>query len=178
MTGAREYGKALFEITEELRKSDAVLADVEIARRLFVDNPEYARLLDTPAIPKEERVELISKSMASLDGHLTNLIKILSERRSCYLFPKVAEEYSAFYDDSRGIVRAEVISAVALTEEQKARLVSRLRDKLGKTVKLTCSVDPSLLGGMKLRYSGIQLYGSVRTRLDTFEDSLKAIVIQ
>ena len=151
---------------------------MKLVAKLFAETPEYVKLLDTPAVPKEERVALISAAFGSLDTHTTNLIKILSEGRMTYLFPKVAEEYAALYDESRGIVRAEAISAVALTEEQKARLQSKLESTLNKKVRLNCLVDPSILGGLKLRYSGTQLDGSVRTRLDTFEESLKTIVIQ
>lgn len=178
MTGAREYGKALFEITEELHKSDAALADVEIAKRLFLDSPEYVKLLDTPAVAKEERIALISRALGSLDTHLTNLIKMLSERHAVYLFSKIAEEYAALYDESRGIVRAEAVSAVALTEEQKRRLTQRLCAMLGKTVKLKCTVDPAIIGGLKVRYGGTQLDGSIKTRLDSFEEGLRNIVIQ
>ena len=178
MTGALEYGKALFEITEELHKSDAVLAEVKLVSELFSANPDYSKLLDTPAVPKDERIALISEAFGSLDSHLTNLIKILSEKRITHLFGRVAEEYLALYDLSRGIVRAEAISAVALTEGQKAKLISKLEAALSKTVKLTCKVDPTILGGMKIRYSGIQLDGSVKTRLDSFEESIKNIVIQ
>ena len=39
------------------------------------------------------------------------------------------------------------------------------------------TVSPEILGGVKLRYSGIQLDGSVKTRLDKFEASLKNTVI-
>ena len=178
MTGAHEYGKALFEITEELNRSDEVLSDVELAKRLLIENPEYIKLLDTPAVAKEERVALISSSLGSLDTNLTNLIKILSERHLVYLFPKVADEYAALYDESRGIVRAEAISAVPLTEEQKTKLRMRLGNMLNKTVKLRCTTDPSILGGLKLRYSGIQLDGSIKTRLDSFEAGIRNIVIQ
>ena len=46
-----------------------------------------------------------------------------------------------------------------------------------KTIILTNTVDPSILGGVKLRYLGVQLDGSVKTRLDKFEDALKNTVI-
>ena len=47
----------------------------------------------------------------------------------------------------------------------------------GKQIIVRNTHDPKLLGGMKLRYSGIQLDGSIRTRLDSFEKSIGALVI-
>ncbi len=177
MTGAYEYARALFMLSEEERSSDRVMADIAVAKRAFIDNPDYARLLDTPALAKSERLELIDKAFASLDGSLVNLIKILAERRLSYIFPKLAEEYSALYDESRGILRAEAVTAVALTKAQSDALARKLSALTGKTVILNNTIDKSILGGVKLRYGGIQLDGSVKTRLDKFESALKSTVI-
>ncbi len=177
MTGAYEYARALFMISEEERSSDKVMADVRVAKKAFTSNPDYADLLDTPALSKSERLELIDKAFASLDGSLVNLIKILAEKRLSYLFPKLADEYSALYDESRGILRAEAVSAVPLTEKQSAALTKKLASLTGKTVILSNTTDKSILGGIVLRYSGIQLDGSVKTRLDKFESALKSAVI-
>ena len=177
MTGAREYGKALFEITEELHKSDAALADVEIAKRLFLDSPEYVKLLDSPAISKEERVDLCDKAFSGIDQNLLNLIKILIEKRDTRLFTKVAREYYALYDESRGILRVEAVTAIPLSDSQRDAMTKKLSLSLRKTVVLTNTVDRSTLGGVTLRYSGVQLDGSVKTRLDKFEQALKNTVI-
>ena len=177
MIDAKEYGKALFLITEEDRLSDKVLADLKTAERAFKENPDYVKLLDSPALSKEERVELAGKAFSGLNDSLINLIKIMTERRSVRLFVKAAEEFYSLYDDSRGILRVEAVTAVPLSEGQRKNMTAKLGASLGKTVILLNTVDPSILGGVKLRYSGTQLDGSVKTRLDKFEAALKNTVI-
>ena len=177
MTGAYEYARALFMISEEEHCSDKMRADVEIARDSFLKNPDYSRLLDTPALPKDERLRLIDEAFSSLNPSLVNLIKILSEMRLSYIFPKLAEEYFALYDESRGILRAEAVTATALTDSEKNALTRKLSAMTGKTVVLSNTVDASILGGVKLRYGGIQLDGSVKQRLDKFESALKSTVV-
>ena len=177
MTDAKEYGRALFLITEEDSVSDTVLKDVKAAERILNDNPDYIKLIDSPALAKAERVELIHKAFSSLDERLLNLLKILAEDRILYLFGKAAEAYYAFYDESRGIVRVEAVTAIPLTNEQSKALSAKLSANAKKTFIVTNTVDPSILGGIKLRYSGIQLDGSVKTRLDKFEEALKNTVI-
>lgn len=177
MKDAKEYGRALFLITEEDSASDKVLAEVKTAECVFKNNPEYLKLLDSPAISKEERVGLADKAFSGTNEMLLNLIKILIERRQIHLFSKVAEEYTALYDASRGIERVEAITARPLTVGQTKAMKERLEKALSKTVILKNTVDPSILGGVKLRYLGVQLDGSVKTRLDKFEDALKQTVI-
>ena len=177
MNGVQEYGKALFLITEEDGISDKVIADVITAKSVFKENPEYVRLLDSPAIPKEERVALVDQAFVGLNEHLSSLIKILTEKRMIHLFDKVAEAYSALYDEARGILRVEAITAIPLTEEQSQTLSAKLEAKLGKKIILKNTVDSSILGGVKLRYNDVQLDGSVKTRLDKIEEAIKHPVI-
>ena len=177
MTGAMEYGKALFLITEEDGTTEKVMSDVKIARAAFVSNPDYAKLLDTPALPKEERIGLVDKAFSGLDGSLINLIKIITEKRLSHEFTKIADAYLALYDESRGILRVEAVTAIPITAEQNALLVKKVSALTGKTAIIKNTVDPSILGGMKLRYSGTQLDGSIKTRLDKFEATLRETVI-
>ena len=81
------------------------------------------------------------------------------------------------YEKSRGIERVEVISAIPLTEAQKMRLCEKLEGITKKQIIINNTHDPSLLGGMKLRYMGQELDGSIKTKLDGFEKRLSELVI-
>ena len=177
MTDAMEYGKALFLITEEDGKSDKVLSDVQTAEQVLKSNPEYVKLLDSPALSGDERVGLAGEAFKELDEMLSNLIKILTKKRLMHAFNDVAKAFYGLYDESRGILRVEAVSAIPLSDKQEEAIKNKLSLSLGKTIIINNIADPSILGGMKLRYSGIQLDGSVRTRLDKFEDALKNTVI-
>ena len=89
----------------------------------------------------------------------------------------MAREYYALYDESRGILRVEAVTAIPLSDSQRDAMTKKLSLSLRKTVILTNTVDKSTLGGVTLRYSGVQLDGSVKTRLDKFEAALKNTVI-
>ena len=177
MTEAKEYAKALYELSDELLSTEAVMSDVLLVDTLFSENPEYVKLLDTPAVPKDERIALINEALGGIDKNLLSLIKILAEHHATRTFQKISKEFSALYDETHGIVRAELISARPLTEAQLNRLCERLSNKCGKTVKLTSTLDESVLGGIKLRYLGVQLDGTVKSRLEAVGRSIKGLVI-
>lgn len=173
----KEYGKALFMLTEESGSTESALVDVMAAAAIFKENPAYAKLLDTPAITKSEKLALVGEAFSPIDESVVNLIKILCERHSTFAFGEVARTFSALYNESRGIEEVEAVSAVAMSEEQISRMTEKLSAMTGKKIILKNTVSPEILGGVKLRYSGIQLDGSVKTRLDKFEASLKNTVI-
>ena len=177
MTDAKEYGKALFLVAEEDGAAEAVAEAVSTLRHIFKENPEYLRLLDTPALTREEKHSLIDEALSSLDSRAINLVKILSDARMCYLYDKVFTTFNAMYDDYRGIERVEAVTAVALTEAQTRALAAKVQELTGKRAIIKNTVDKEILGGVKLRFDGKQLDGSVKGRLDKFEAALKDTVI-
>ena len=177
MTAGSEYGKALFMLTEERKTTDKALADVLLADRVFKENPDYVKLLDTPAVAKEEKLSLCEEAFGTLDGDVKSLIKILCERHSIYTFRDVCRAYHDLYNETRGIVRVEAVTAVRMTDAQIEAMREKLTKETGKTIIINNTVAPEILGGVKLRYLGRQLDGSVKTRLDKFEKSLKNTVI-
>ena len=174
---AKSYGDALFMLAEELGHTEQVKADLTVVCATVKQNPDYLKLLDTPAIPCEERVALVEGAFGKLNRNLVNLIKILCEKRCAYLINKIEIAFSAAYDQSRGIERVEAISTIPLTDAQIAKLRAKLMRLTGKQIIVNNTIDPTILGGMKLRYLGVQIDGSIKTKLDAFEKSLKDLVI-
>ena len=177
MTAYNEYGKALFLIAEEDGHLSEIKDDLITVYTVLKENPDYIKTLDTPAIQKEERLSLVSAAFSAIDESLKNLLMILCEQRRLYLFPDVYNTYLSLYDEKMGILKVEAVTVVALTEKQREALCRRLCELTGKTVVINNTIDPSILGGVKLRYLGTQVDGSLKTRLDGFSASLKNIVI-
>ena len=123
MTDAYEYGKALFLITEEDAVSEKVLADVKTAESVFIANPDYVKLLCSPAVPKEERVELVGKALSGLDTRLLNLIKILTEMRAVNLFDKAC-------------AAASMVAPVVITSSTSTTTLPLARGDAAKTAAI------------------------------------------
>ncbi len=177
MNGAESYAKALFLLTEEEGATENILGELSALADIMRENPEYSRLLDTPALSKEERISLIDEALSSFNERLLSLIKILAERRLTRIIPELYKEYYALYCDIRGILHAEAITAIPMTESQLLNMKEKLESVTGKRVVLKNTQDKSILGGVMLRYEGVQLDGSVKTRLDKFEEALARTVI-
>ena len=174
---AKNYGDALFMLAKELNEIDTVKSDFDTLCEAMHKNSEYLKLLDTPSLSREERVKLVGESFGCLNRNLVNMIKILAERRLTYLVFKIHETFLLDYDNHYGIERVEAISAIPLNADQLNKLKIKLEKVTGKQIVVTNIVDSTILGGMKLRYLGIQIDGSIKTKLDNFEKSLKDLVI-
>ena len=84
---------------------------------------------------------------------------------------KIAHEVAAAAASSRGEQIAEVRSAVALTDDQQARLAAALTARTQRPVTVRNIVDPAVLGGVVTTIGDAVLDGSVRTRLTQLRDA-------
>ncbi len=173
----KEYGQALFLLTEESGISDRVSAELSVVRQVLNENPDYRKILDTPAIPTEEKCGLLDAAFAAVHPYLLNFLKIVAERRSFCLFDAAAASFSACFDESRGIERVEAVTAVPLTEKQAARMTEKLEKMLGKTVLLRNTTDPGVLGGVCLRTSTTQTDATLRSRLEALETAIRKTIV-
>ena len=177
MIDAKEYGKAIFLLSEEDGKTENAMRDILLVKDAMHENPTYETLLDTPALPVETKLGLIDEAFAEIDANVKNLLKILCEKHATHDMPKVAEVFTALYDESRGNLRVQAITAISMSREQLDAMTKKLELQTGKHIFIENIVDASILGGVTLRYAGVQLDGSVKTRLETLEKSLKGLVI-
>jgi F-type H+-transporting ATPase subunit delta len=172
MIDAGEYGKALLLLTEERGTTDSVLADADTVSGILCSFPKYATLADTPALPTAERLALVGEAFAGLDTDLVSLLKILCEKREFFRTESVLKAYRSACDEVRGIERVTAVTAVPMKDAQLEKLRVKLEAETGKQVVIKNVVDPSVLGGINLRYGGIQRDGSLKAALTRIKKAL------
>jgi ATP synthase, F1 delta subunit len=175
---AKNYADALFEVAYEEEVDDLLLNQFSDVRRLFDENPDYVKLLYAPNIAKAERTALLDEALSGrIHPYLLNFLKLLCENGYMYDYGYCETRYRTYYNTIHGIIAGVAITAVPLKPEQMEKLRARLYQISGKTVDLINRVDPSVLGGIRLEYEGVELDGTVRQRLDGIEKTLLDAVL-
>lgn len=167
-TLARRYARALLDVAGA-RDADAVLAlrdELRAFAPVLAGHPELSAALLHPGVGVERKQRLLAAlaERAGATEPLRRLLDLLAARDRIALLPDVVEAYAGLANAARGVVSAEVVSAVPLPEEQKRALGAALRDG-GTAVELRERVEPLLVGGLLVRSGGRTYDGSVRTRL-------------
>ncbi len=174
----KNYADALFEVAYEEEIDDLLLNQFSDVRRLFDENPDYVKLLYAPNIAKAERTALLDEALSGrIHPYLLNFLKLLCENGYIYDYGYCETRYRTYYNTIHGIIAGVAITAVPLKPEQMEKLRARLYQISGKTVDLINRVDPSVLGGIRLEYEGVELDGTVRQRLDGIEKTLLDAVL-
>ncbi len=166
MTVASEYGAALFALSEEEKVKGDVADSLKVIKSLISDEPTYVDLLAAPDISVDERCSIVD---AAFDGRVheyaLSFVKLILERGHIRHIFDCIDEYMRLYEESDGVIFADVVSAVPLSEDEKSQLAKKLENRFSKRVELVCSVDESILGGVIVRADGKVMDGSLKTRL-------------
>ena len=64
-----------------------------------------------------------------------------------------------------------------MNDASREKLLAKLQQMSGKTVRLTAKVDPAILGGLRLDLGGTRLDGTVQRRLERMRDSISSVVL-
>jgi F-type H+-transporting ATPase subunit delta len=86
--------------------------------------------------------------------------------------PAIVERFVELAASERDNEVAEVRSAIALDDEQIARLADALGRATGKTIEVKVIVDPTVLGGLVARVGDTVIDGTIRHRLDEMKEQL------
>lgn len=171
------YGQGLYTLAKEEALEDAILQELSVLKGAFARQPEFVKLLASANVPKEERLDIIDNSFRDKAHiYVLNFLKLLTEKGYITHFDRCVDAYRAQYNEDKGILQVRVVSACPLTGDQKAKLTEKLTAITGKTIDLVCKEDKSVLGGIRLSYNGVQVDGTVQSRLQAMEKSLKNTV--
>ena len=163
---SKEYASALFSLAREAHVEDEILDELKVVAKLMEDNPEILEFLAAPNISKRERCGALKKALdGQVHEYVLSFLQLLCDRERIRLLGECAEEFAEMLDEEKGVLTAKVESAVALTEDETRRLKRALEKRTGRTIRLECRVDESLLGGLVVTLGGEVLDGSLKHRL-------------
>lgn len=171
---ARRYAEAVFELAAESNVLDAWSRDLETIAD-FAGEADVARVLESGRVPQSEKVRLIAAGVGEHISPLAmNLVKLLAERNKLHLARGIQTAFQEFADERNGIAHATVTTAVALADDEKQGIGTRLSTLTGKRVDVTSVVDPSIIGGVIARIGDQLIDGSTRTRLVALKSRIAA----
>lgn len=172
-TIARPYAKAAFDYAVE-QKIIAGWQEMLVFAGEVAKNPDIKNLM-SGAVASDTLAEVFNQICGEqLDQHGQNLIKVLAENKRLQALPEISELFNEFKTEFDKEIEADVISATELNEKQQAEISGALEKRLARKVKLNCSVDPTLIAGVKIKAGDTVIDGSVKSKLNRLTDALQA----
>ncbi|MBP5209859.1 MAG: ATP synthase F1 subunit delta [Clostridia bacterium] len=174
----RVYGEALWSLARDEQMEDVFLSNVRELEHAIRENPGYLRMLDTPAMTKEERKRLFEEAWSGqIHSYVVRFVCVLIDRGRASILPDAIRTYQELYLGAHGVRVARVESAAPLSDAQKEALRLRLEQLTRGRVELRYRVVPALIGGMRVEIDGRRFEGTARAKLDEMRRSLAEITL-
>ena len=167
-TAATRYARALLDVAvKEKADLDQIERELSSVVDLFTQHTTLSQALLNPVVPvprKRAAMDAIT-SLAKLLPILTKLLGLLAERDRLVLLPDLLAAYRDRLLDYRNVVRAEITTTTALPADRVKAIEASLARTSGRTVSLSTSVDPQIIGGVVTRIGSLIYDGSIKNQL-------------
>lgn len=174
-TAAIRYARALLDVAVK-EQADLELIEKELAQfaDLFKQNPLLEKVLLNPAVPVPRKRAAVADILvrAQFTPIVSKLLAMLADRDRLVLVPHLLTAYRDRLLDHRGIVRAEVTTAMALDAGRTEAIQQGLAALTGRSVRLSITVDPSIIGGLVARIGSTVYDASVARQLERMKETL------
>ncbi len=124
---ANQYAKALLEAAQAeggAQAAEAALDQITQFAQIFRESRDLRMALLSPAVEQERKERVIRRLCEGIGAGrvVRNFLFVAAKKRRLGLLDEIRQRYQALLDEAEGIVRAEVRSALPVTDAQKAAL--------------------------------------------------------
>lgn len=178
---AKRYARALLRAVEQEMGIDGEVSPAQdVARQLrafaeiWENDPQLSLFISNPMFNSEERENaLVSVAGAGgLPEIAKRFLRVLFKRDRLMALPEIVSVFSEEADEAAGVVRVQVTTARSVDGGEQAEIENLIRSKVDGTPNFRWDIDGSLIGGIRVRFGGKVVDGSLFGRLERLERQL------
>lgn len=172
---AGRYATALFELANEGNAIADVQRDLAALEAMIADSPDLTRLVRSPVFSAEEQGKALAAVLdkAGIAGIAANFLKVVAANRRLFAVAEMIRGFNRLVARHKGEVTAEVTVAETLNDARMAEIKAALKVVTGKDVQVDVTVDPSIIGGLKVKVGSRMVDASLRTKLNSIKFAMK-----
>ncbi|MCI0582843.1 MAG: ATP synthase F1 subunit delta [Chloroflexi bacterium] len=173
---ARVYAQALFDIGLETGTVGQIYDDLHAAYNALNGlDADLRTFFNLPQFRRDDKRRIINLAFEGKVGRpVLGLLNVLVEKRREPLLDNVVEEFNRYRDQHEGRVRARVVTPRKLDDALLNALRLALEQRIQKSVDLTETIDPEVLGGLRVNVGDRVLDGTLRRSLQDLRRNLAA----
>ncbi len=156
---------------EEYRQQLHLINDILAEQKQFM-----AFLFDQEIDPEDKKKVIRNVFSGRIKPGLLSFLVMLVDKKKIISFNKLVETFDEVADKLTNTLHVMVVSATPLDKSQADRLGEKYRQIYNSdSVRVSVKVDPSLIGGIKVRIGNKVIDRSIKAKL---EDLKKTLVSQ
>ena len=163
----------LFNVADQNDDLYKVRDALRTLNRIVIDSGQFRALIQSKRIKGELKVEILNSVLGKLSHPLVNeVVSYLKGSSAANELKEISTFFESMYGKKSNTIEVKGVVASKMSEQQIESFRSSLDEILGKKTKLSIEVDPSLIGGIKLRVDNTFLDASIHNQLQTLRTEL------
>lgn len=177
---SKRYAKAIFELAVEDQKTDRLLQEAAAVRKAVEENPQWIQFLENPGVLMEEKLRTTEQILKErVSNEMTAFFCVIVKNKRSEQLPEILSELMTQIEEYQGTGRIQVISAAELKSFQKKKIREIMIKTTGyRKLEIQYAIDPSLIGGMKIRLKDRVIDSSIKSRLERMQSQLMKISLE
>jgi F-type H+-transporting ATPase subunit delta len=161
------YADALMSLAQSQNLVDEFGDNCAALLGLLDESPELTQILANPIVKIADKKAILGNIVTDkVHPFMSNFLMILVDRRRIGYLEGICKRYQATLRDLKGIVLAEVTSAVALTDAQTQSIRDRVQGMTSSnSVEIVTKIDPEIIGGVIIKVGSQVMDSSLRAEI-------------
>ncbi len=161
---ASRYAKSLLNLSTEKNNVEDVNKDMEMIASTVSENRDLALVLQSPIIKSDKKQAILDTVFPKVSELTKAFIDIIVAKGRENILGLIAEAFVKQYKVQKGIIVAELKSAIKLDETLKAKILE-LVNPAKSEIEVVETIDESIIGGFIVRVDDKQVDASIATRI-------------
>jgi len=171
---ARRYAQALRDAAAERGVKEAADADMAMIRTSMADSRELRRFFASPIISRDKKAAIVRTLFADRISEVTlRFMLMMVDKHRENIFSEVSDAYAKIRDREMGIENVSARIARPMPGEEERTLRESIETLIGKRVRLTTTLDASLVGGVIVRIGDTLYDGSISNQLKSLRERME-----
>jgi F-type H+-transporting ATPase subunit delta len=171
-TIARPYAEAVFRLARQNHALPAWSDALNLISTVYQD-PQMRAAMANPKVASADIERLLLAICGErIEGVARNLIQLLVHNRRLAVVAEIRAQFEQLKLEDEGKLEARISSAFPMEDMQRDQVVKMLSSRFKRKINATVTVDPDLIGGIKVEVGDKVWDASVRGRLQTMAAAL------
>ena len=167
------YAESLFDLAKEENKVTQYLDDIKLVGEFLDSDPQIVQFFNHVLIENDKKIQLLDQSFkGNVDQYVLNFLKLLVQSRRIRYIDDIVKSYINLSNQYLGIEEGMIYTPYELTDQQIQDIEKAISQKENKKVTLKVSIDPSLLGGIKVQIANRIYDGTIKNKVEMLKKEL------
>lgn len=177
ITLARPYADAAFQLAKDATEATNALGPWQQAldrMAAVAADAQMVECITNPRLLPAQVSQLFLDVVGSVSAEQQNFVRLLVDNERLQVLPEIRELYVELKNGQEGVQEADIASAFPLDDATLKNLVADLEARFKCRIQAKVSLDPELIGGVRIAVGDQVIDASVRGKLASMATALQS----